>query len=89
MMDNSKITCIVVGEGNLAQRCMGILKEYDISIQSLVSGDEWLYDANSLESFPKYRNLSDLSVFEPVDYIFSINKKQKHRKTKDARIGRS
>jgi len=73
MMDNSKITCIVVGEGNLAQRCMGILKEYDISIQSLVSGDEWLYDANSLESFPKYRNLSDLSVFEPVDYIFSIN----------------
>lgn len=74
MIENqNSITCIVVGEGNLPQKCMDILKEHGISIQALVSGDEWLISENASEMFPKYRNLSNLSVFEPVDYIFSIN----------------
>ena len=73
-MDNrDKITCIVVGEGNLPQKCMEILKEHGITIKALVSGDDWLLHENALESFTKYNDLSDLSVFEPVDYIFSIN----------------
>ncbi|HZL12484.1 MAG TPA: amino acid adenylation domain-containing protein [Prolixibacteraceae bacterium] len=69
----NKITCIVVGEGNLPLKCMGIMKDHGITIQALVSGDEWLLHENASESFPKYNNLRDLSVFDPVDYIFSIN----------------
>ncbi|NEW81815.1 MAG: amino acid adenylation domain-containing protein [Mariniphaga sp.] len=69
----NKITCIVVGEGNLPLRCIGILKDHGITIQALVSGDDWLLHENVAESFPKYSNLSDLTVFEPVDFIFSIN----------------
>jgi len=73
MKNENRITCIVVGEGNLPQKCMAILKEHGININALVSGDEWLIQENASECFPKYRNLSNLSVFEPVDYIFSIN----------------
>jgi len=73
MMNQIRITCIVVGEGNLPQKCIGILKDHGITIQALVSGDEWLLHENASESFPKYNNLNDLTVFEPVDYIFSIN----------------
>ncbi len=68
-----KITCIVVGEGNLPLRCMGILKDHGITIQALVSGDDSLLHENVAEDFPKYNNLNDLTNFEPVDYIFSIN----------------
>ncbi len=73
MESQNRITCIVVGEGNLPQKCMAILKDHGISIEALVSGDEWLLKENARESFPRYGNLSDLSVFQPVDYIFSIN----------------
>jgi methionyl-tRNA formyltransferase len=69
----NKITCIVVGEGNLPLRCMRILKDHGITIIALVSEDEWLLHENATENFPKYKNLNDLTVFEPVDYIFSIN----------------
>ena len=69
----NKITCIVVGEGNLPLRCMGILKDHRIKIEALVSGDEWLLRANAAENFPKHNNLNDLTNFKPVDYIFSIN----------------
>ena len=69
----NKISCIVVGEGNLPHKCIGILKDYGIDIQALVSGDEWLIHENISEQFPKYNSLNDLTNIEPVDYIFSIN----------------
>lgn len=73
MENHKKITCIVVGEGNLPLKCMGILNDYGIQIRGLVSTDEWLLQQNTAETFPKYPNLNDLTVFQPVDYIFSIN----------------
>jgi amino acid adenylation domain-containing protein len=73
MAKSNKITCIVVGEGNLPLKCMGILNEYGIEIMALVSGDEWLLQQNNLEPFPKYDHLKDLALFPTVDYIFSIN----------------
>ena len=73
MEKDNKITCIVIGEGNLPLRCIEILKDHRITILAVVSKDEWLLHENAVENFPKYNNLNDLSVFEPVDYIFSIN----------------
>jgi len=73
MYIQNKITCIVVGEGNLPLRCIGILKDHGITIQALVSGDDWLLNANAAENFTKHNNINDLTNIEPVDYIFSVN----------------
>jgi len=73
MTSSKAITCIVVGEGNLPMKCMGILKEHGIEIMALISNDDWLLQENKSESFPKFDHLKDLTPIPIVDYIFSIN----------------
>lgn len=73
MEEKKNITCIVVGEGNLPHKCITILKEHGIEIKALVSGDQWLLNEHAAESYPHFVDLSNISVFEPVDFIFSIN----------------
>jgi amino acid adenylation domain-containing protein len=67
------LSCIVVGEGPLSRECINILMYYGISIQYIISEDITLKEIALQLGIPYQNNLNDLSVFEPVDYIFSIN----------------
>ena len=73
MININVITCIVVGEGNLAMKCMALLKDHGIQIMALVSADERLLHDIKDYQIPIYDNLKDFSHFPTVDYIFSIN----------------
>ena len=69
----SDFSCIIVGEGSLPLECINILLRSGFSIKSIVSADETLKEVAHQTDIPYYSNLNDLSVFEQVDYIFSIN----------------
>ncbi len=66
-------SCIVVGDGSLLMQCVETLQQKGFTVHSVVSSDITLIDWVKKLSLPFYTSLKDLSVFRPVDYIFSIN----------------
>jgi|GEM_PF-1028281 len=66
-------SCMVVGDGSLLMQCVDILQQKGFSVLTVVSSDEALREWAQKLSLPFYTSLKELSVFRPVDYIFSIN----------------
>ncbi len=72
-VQGSNHTCIVVGEGTLAIHCAQILLQNGFVLYSAVTTDIAFVDFLNENKVPVYAGVKDLSVFKPVDFIFSIN----------------
>lgn len=69
----NKISCIVVGEGSLPIKCIEILQQFNFEVQFIVSANESLKEIATKLDVPFFSDLSNLTYFDSVDFIFSIN----------------
>ncbi|MFZ4457035.1 MAG: amino acid adenylation domain-containing protein [Bacteroidales bacterium] len=69
----SQFSAILVGEGSLLMQCLDVLLSHNIAIKSIVTTDLATMHAAQRHKISCYSNPSDLTQFESVDYIFSIN----------------
>jgi len=68
----NKLSCIVVGEGTLPQKCIEILKTHHISVHALISKDDTMQSYATELNIPFFKDVNYLN-FKNVDLIFSIN----------------
>ncbi|MDD2797283.1 MAG: amino acid adenylation domain-containing protein [Bacteroidales bacterium] len=66
-------SCMLVGEGALLIQCIDILFQKNVFIDCIISPDENVRKIARRLTIRCCSNLSDLTLFNSVDYIFSIN----------------